>query len=59
MNRTLTTAKTIIARIGRFFASFDREGRQDWDRAYLCSMAPTVADTLRHTEDAERHHPAW
>ncbi len=47
----------------RFFASLHafwsrmNEGPQkDWDRVYLCSMAPMSAEALRENVEAGRSH---
>ncbi len=41
----------------RHFWSYLNEGpQQDWDRVYLCSVAPMSAGALRVNEEAERTH---
>ena len=41
----------------RSFWSHMNEGPQhDYDRAYLCSVAPMSAEALRGSEEAERGH---
>ena len=41
----------------RAFWSHMNEGPQgDWDRAYLCSMAPMSAEALRGNVEAGRSH---
>lgn len=41
----------------RAFWSHINEGPQaEWDRAYLCSMAPMSAEALRENVEASRSH---
>ncbi len=51
-----SSAKTALARLRRFWIYWNAGPQQDWDRAYLCSLAPISASALRENEEAERAH---
>ena len=53
----MTTLKTNAGWHSARFWSYMNEGpQQDWDRVYLCSVAPMSAGALRVNEEAERTH---
>ncbi len=55
MSMTLTARKMMDGL--RAFWRYANAGPQaDWERAYLCSMAPLSAGALRRNEEAERTH---
>ncbi len=56
MALTMMNVKQMLGRL-RGFLSYLNEGPQgDWDRVYLCSVAPMSAGALRVNEEAERTH---
>jgi len=50
------TAKKMMAHIKVFLRYMNARPNQDWERVYLCSMAPLSASALRHNEEAEHTH---
>jgi len=64
MTRTMThtkmnaksSAKQALVRLRRFWSYWNAGPQQDWDRVYLCSVAPISAEALRGNEEAERAH---
>lgn len=53
-----TTLKIMLAGLRSFWARMNEGPQQDWDRVYLCSVAPMSAGALRQNEEAERVHAA-
>lgn len=57
---TKTNAKSgagrVLIRLRRFWSYWNAGPQQDWDRAYLCSVAPISASALRENEEAQRAH---
>ena len=53
---TITNAKQMLAHFRRFWSYLNAGPQQEWDRVYLCSMAPMSAGALRQNEEAERIH---
>jgi len=53
------TTRAMLDRIRQFWSYMNAGPQQDWDRAYLCSMAPLSAGALRDNEEAEHTHSAW
>ena len=58
MNMTLTAQKMLHS-IHVFWRYMNAGPEQNWERAYLCSMAPLSASALRHNEEAEHTHVSW
>lgn len=58
MNMTLT-ARRMLDHLRDFWKYMNAGPQQDWERAYLCSMAPMSASALRHNEEAEHTHVSW
>ncbi len=58
MSMTLT-AKKMMDRLRVFWRYMNAGPQQDWERAYLCSMAPLSADALRRNEEAEHSRVSW
>ena len=58
MSMNLSTA-AMLNRIRLFWSYMNAGPEQDWDRAYLCSMAPMSAGALRVNEEAEHTHADW
>ena len=58
MNITLTTQK-LLHSLHTFWRYMNAGPQQDWERAYLCSMAPMSAGALRRNEEAEHVHNPW
>lgn len=56
MTLTLMNAKQMMGRIRRLLSYLNEGPQQDWDRVYLCSVAPMSASALRVNEEAERTH---
>jgi len=56
MKTPMLTAKTVFACLSRFFHRLGADRPEEWDRMYLCSMAPMSAGALRHNEEAEHIH---
>ena len=56
MKISVISAKTVLSRLSRFFHRFGADRPEEWDRMYLCSMAPMSAGALRHNEEAEHIH---
>ena len=56
MTLTVMYAKQMLGRIRRFWSYMNEGPQQDWDRVYLCSVAPMSAGALRVNEEAERTH---
>lgn len=54
MTLTLMSAKQMMGRIRRLLSYLNEGPQQDWDRVYLCSVAPMSASALRVNEEAER-----
>lgn len=57
MSMNLTAA--MLNRIRLLWSYMNAGPEQDWDRAYLCSMAPMSAGALRVNEEAEHTHADW
>ncbi len=55
---SMTTQK-ILHGIRAFWRYMNAGPQQDWERAYLCSMAPMSAGALRRNEEAEHTHNPW
>jgi hypothetical protein len=53
---TKPSAKQTLVRLRRFWSYWNAGPQQDWDRVYLCSVAPISAEALRGNEEAERAH---
>ena len=49
----------MLNRIRLFWNYMNAGPEQDWNRAYLCSMAPMSAGALRDNEEAEHTHADW
>lgn len=49
-------AGQILGRLRRFLSYLNEGPQRDWDRVYLCSVAPMSAGALRVNEEAERTH---
>ena len=49
-------ASQILGRLRRFLSYLNEGPQRDWDRVYLCSVAPMSAGALRVNEEAERTH---
>ena len=58
MSMNLSTA-AMLNRIRLLWSYMNAGPEQDWDRAYLCSMAPMSAGALRVNEEAEHTHGDW
>ena len=58
MSMNLTT-RTMLNRIRLFWNYMNAGPHQDFDRAYLCSMAPLSAGALRNNEEAEHTRADW
>lgn len=58
MSMNITT-KAMLDRIRLFWSYMNAGPHQDFDRAYLCSMAPLSAGALRDNEEAEHTHADW
>ena len=56
MMLTMPTAQQMLGHIRRFWNYLNEGPQQDWDRVYLCSVAPMSAVALRVNEEAERTH---
>lgn len=54
MTLTKTDLKRMMGRIRELLSYLNAGPQQDWDRAYLCSVAPMSAGALRVNEEAER-----
>ena len=54
-----TTLHRIFAGLRAFWNHMNEGPQQDWDRAYLCSMAPMSAEALRGNEEAGRSHHSY
>lgn len=53
------TTQAMLHRIRLLWNYMNAGPYQDWDRAYLCSMAPMSAGALRDNEEAEHTHADW
>ncbi len=53
---TMIYAKQMLARIRHFWSYMNAGPQENWDRVYLCSVAPMSAGALRENEEAERVH---
>ena len=51
-----TTMQRIFAGLRAFWSHINEGPQQDWDRVYLCSMAPMSAEALRENVEAGRSH---
>lgn len=49
-----TRMQRIFAGLRAFWNHMNEGPQQDWDRAYLCSMAPMSAEALRENVEASR-----
>ena len=49
-----TTMQKIFAGLRAFWNHMNEGPQTDWDRAYLCSMAPMSAEALRENVEAGR-----
>lgn len=56
MTMTSINVKQILGRLRRFLSYLNEGPQRDWDRVYLCSVAPMSAGALRVNEEAERTH---
>lgn len=56
MTLTKTDLKQVMGRLLQFLSYLNAGPQQDWDRAYLCSVAPLSAGALRVNEEAQRTH---
>jgi len=56
MTPTKMNIKQMLGRICRFWSYLNEGPQRDWDRVYLCSVAPMSAGALRVNEEAERTH---
>ena len=54
-----TTLKRMFAGLRSFWNHMNEGPQKDWDRAYLCSMAPMSAEALRENEEASRSHAQY
>lgn len=59
MSLTLTYAKLMLARLHHFWNEMNTGPQEDWDRVYLCSVAPMSAQALRSNEEAEHIHTTY
>ena len=55
MNTTLTAHKMMDG-FRTLWRYLNAGPQADWERAYLCSMAPLSAGALRRNEEAEHSH---
>ncbi len=53
------TTRAMLNRIRLFWNYMNAGPQQDWERAYLCSMAPMSAGALRDNEEAQYTHAEW
>ena len=53
---TNTRFQKIVAGLRAFWNHMNEGPQQDWDRVYLCSMAPMSAEALRGNVEAGRSH---
>ena len=53
------TAHKMLDRLRVFWRYMNAGPEQDWERVYLCSMAPMSAGALRRNEEAEHSHNPW
>ena len=49
-------AQQMLARIRHFWSYMNAGPQAEWDRVYLCSMAPMSAGALRENEEAQHIH---
>ena len=49
-----TTMQRIVAGLRAFWSHMNEGPQKDWDRVYLCSMAPMSAEALRENVEAGR-----
>ena len=56
MTLSIIHAKQMLARICHFWSYMNAGPQEEWDRVYLCSVAPMSAGALRENEEAERTH---
>ena len=50
------TARKMMDGLRAFWRYANAGPQADWERAYLCSMAPLSAGALRRNEEAEHAH---
>jgi len=50
------TWKKMLTNLRAFWAHMNEGPESDWDKAYLCSVAPISAEALRESMDAGRSH---
>ena len=51
-----TRLSKIMAGLRAFWSHMNEGPQAEWDRAYLCSMAPMSAEALRGNVEASRSH---
>ncbi len=51
-----TRLSKIVAGLRAFWSHMNEGPQAEWDRAYLCSMAPMSAEALRGNVEAGRSH---
>ncbi len=51
-----TRLKKMMAGLRAFWSRMNEGPQAEWDRAYLCSMAPISAEALRENEEAGQSH---
>jgi len=56
MTLTMISTKQMLSCLRRFWSYMNAGPEQEWNRMYLCSMAPMSAEALRQNEEAERIH---
>lgn len=53
---TNTRLLKLMASLRAFWSHMNEGPQAEWDRAYLCSMAPMSAEALRENVEAGRSH---